>query len=82
MVTIPRKDELGMLNTWYVDLKGFITVHDGSFQHEFRVRFTSDYGHESISITDEDNEVQFLVPFEKIQTLIYLAREESWLKDN
>lgn len=82
MITIPRKDELAILNTWYVDLKGFITVHEESFQHEFRVRFTSDYGVESISITDEDNEVQFLVPFKTIQTMIEVAREESWLKDN
>lgn len=74
--TKPKKD--GMLNTWLIDIDGYLNYYGAdkyrSVKRQFCVRFTSDLGKETLSITDENANTQYLVPFKKVQELIDIAR--------
>lgn len=71
--TKPKKAEGAICNTWIVDIDG--SVGDG-YQYRSKVltvRFTSDT-HETLSIADEAQGIQYIVPFKKVNEMIELAR--------
>lgn len=74
--TKPKKD--GILNTWLIDVEGYLNLYQAvsfkSIKKDLCVRFTSDLGKETLSITDEKNNIQYVVPFRKVQELIDVAR--------
>lgn len=75
--TKPKKD--GILNTWLIDIEGLLNIYDENgkyktIKRDFCIRFTSDLGKETISLTDEKMEVQYVIPFKKVQELIDTAR--------
>lgn len=79
-ITKPRKADGAMFNTWIVDVDGTLNLYVGntlkSNKAVITVRFTSE-GHETLSITDERSDIQYTMPFKKIDELIKLARKEK-----
>lgn len=79
-ITKPTKD--GILNTWLVDIDGFLNLYDDENnlkinKRTITVRFTSDLGKETLSFSDENKGIQYVVNFKKVQELIEIARANN-----
>lgn len=84
-ITKPQKAEGALMNTWIVDIDGSENRYIGNVLQSkpkvLTVRFTSDT-RETISISDDNSDIQFTLPFKKIDELIKCAREEYAKRKN
>lgn len=73
-----EKDPFAKLNTYYLPVVGLIGDGTSYKRKLLHVRFTSDT-HETISITDFDADIQYIMAFDGINEMIRKARKE-WKK--
>lgn len=64
------------MSTHIIDIQGYENDGENFITKSLVVRFTSDMSGETLSISNDEN-CQFIVPFEKIQTLIDKARKNK-----
>lgn len=67
------------MSTHVIDIQGYENNGEDFIAKLLTVRFTSDLSGETLSISNDEN-CQFLVPFEKIQPLINEARKNDYTK--
>ena len=78
----PIKAPGAMLNTWMMDVKGTVVAMDTLIPKTTTIRFTSDLGHETLSLALEKDGLHISVLFEDVERVINAARKERERKQN